>query len=46
MITGKAAFEVILKDNSYEFPVINQKYMGYKTRYTYIAYLWSEMPEE
>ena len=38
--------DIILKEHSYEFPVVNQKYIGFKNRYTYFCYLWSKMPED
>jgi carotenoid 9,10(9',10')-cleavage dioxygenase 1 len=46
MITGKATMDIVLKEHSYEFPVVNMKYHGFKNRYAYMGYMWSEMPKD
>jgi len=46
MITGEATMRTLLDDLSYEFPIVNTKQIGFKTRYAYIAYQWNEMPQE
>lgn len=46
MVTGEANMRNLLTDMSYEFPIVNQKLIGYQNRYAYISYLWNQMPED
>ena len=44
LATGQADMRVVLDDLSVEFPVINQQYIGKKCRYTFISYLFKDLP--
>lgn len=46
LVTGEADFKIVCDHLSLEFPVINQKLIGYKNRYAYISYLFQTLPQD
>jgi len=40
LATGESTYRYLIENLSVEFPVINQKLIGFKTKYAYISYLW------
>jgi carotenoid cleavage dioxygenase-like enzyme len=46
LVTGEATMKTVVDDLALEFPVINQKLIGQKNRYSYISYLWKTLPAD
>ena len=44
--TGEAQMKTMVEGLSCEFPIVNQKYIGSKNRYTYIAYFFNKLPND
>jgi len=46
LITGEGKMTPLITDMSCEFPVINQDFMCHKSRYTWISYMWTKLPDD
>lgn len=44
--TGTCSIVDLIDDMSFEFPIVNQKYIGYKNRYAYLATWSMELPKD
>lgn len=46
LVTGDADMKYYMEDTSPEFPIINQKFIGQKNRYAYMAFLSKLVPSD